>query len=139
MEGVVLNSGIIIEEDKCAGCHLCELACSVSRENTISLWMARIRVFEKRGVSPHFTISVCKQCENPLCVKSCPTSALKKINGVIRLERELCVGCFECERACPFNAVFGYGFTQYPLICDLCGGTPLCVSLCPTGAIVYRG
>ena len=55
---------------------------------------------------------------------------------VARIDADLCVGCRECERLCPFGAVALDRRTGKcrvnPLLCYGCG---ICRSVCPTGAI----
>ncbi|MDR1471878.1 MAG: Fe-S cluster protein [Synergistaceae bacterium] len=47
--------------------------------------------------------SACRGCVN--CIKSCPTEAIRVINGSITIIKDLCVDCGECLRACARKAL----------------------------------
>jgi Fe-S-cluster-containing hydrogenase component 2 len=42
-----------------------------------------------------------------------------------------------CTLACPFGAVVYEASSRRILKCDLCGGTPECVTFCPVHALEY--
>lgn len=46
---------------------------------------------------------VCAGCAN--CIKSCPTEAMRVIEGCVHIIPELCINCGECMRSCPHNAI----------------------------------
>jgi Fe-S-cluster-containing dehydrogenase component len=41
----------------------------------------------------------------------------------------------KCVSACPFGAIYAHADVDYPIKCDLCGGDPKCVHVCPKNAI----
>ena len=47
--------------------------------------------------------SACHGCVN--CIKSCPTEAIRVIDGSIAILKDLCVDCGECLRACQRKAL----------------------------------
>ena len=47
--------------------------------------------------------SACQGCVN--CIKSCPTEAIRVIDGSIQILDGLCINCGECLRACRKNAL----------------------------------
>ena len=47
----------------------------------------------------------CQQCENPPCVKACPTQATwKEPDGIVVVDYNWCIGCRYCMAACPYGA-----------------------------------
>jgi Fe-S-cluster-containing hydrogenase component 2 len=78
---------------------------------------------------------VCSQCRKPPCETACPVGALRRIDGVVSLDKEVCISCFRCVEACPFGAVYAHDDCDYPIKCDLCEGDPECVKHCPKGAL----
>ena len=40
------------------------------------------------------------------CMKSCPTEAIRIVNGVAVIDAERCVDCGNCLRACPVEAIY---------------------------------
>lgn len=47
--------------------------------------------------------SVCKGCVN--CIKSCPTEAIRVVDGLVHIIPELCISCGECLRTCREKAL----------------------------------
>ncbi len=127
---------IIIYPEKCTGCRLCESTCALYRERVNDPSRSRIRVAKKHAVG-FSTPVVCFQCKNPPCAKVCPVSAVTRDgSGIVKVDRELCIGCEACVSACPFGVMMTFG--EKVAQCDLCEGDPQCVKFCATEAIVYE-
>jgi Fe-S-cluster-containing dehydrogenase component len=128
---------IVFDAAKCTGCKTCEIVCSFKNDQVFGSSRARIRNF--RDLDQSFFVSLtCMQCEDPPCVKICPTMALSKENGLVRMEPLRCIGCKICMLACPFGAIAFDQERGFAIKCELCGGDPECVAFCPTGALQYR-
>jgi Fe-S-cluster-containing hydrogenase component 2 len=129
---------IEINPDACTGCMYCENVCSFEHTSEVNPARARINIikFEKLGLSVPM---VCNQCEDPPCMDVCPTGALyvDPATNILRVKDALCIGCKACMIACPFGAVKIDPITKKAVKCDLCGGDPLCVKYCVTGALRY--
>jgi Fe-S-cluster-containing dehydrogenase component len=83
-----------------------------------------------------FTISVCRACQNPPCIKVCPTDALRirKGGGVIQ-NFSKCIGCGLCVDNCPNKAIFWNYESKKPIICTHCG---YCAVYCPHDLLTLK-
>ena len=121
--------------EQCADCHLCELVCTIKHFGVNNPKKAAIRVV---NTYPHPVMRmpiVCSQCKRPACGAVCPVGALSRIDGVVQLDKSLCISCFACVEACPFGAMYAHEDCDVPIKCDMCGGDPECVKHCPLGAL----
>lgn len=121
--------------EQCSGCRICEIVCSIEHFGVINPKKSAIRVMI---TYPHPVLRmpiVCSQCKIPKCAQVCPVDALRRVNGVVQLDEQLCISCYKCVEACPFGAMYAHDGCDYPIKCDMCGGEPQCVKNCPKGAL----
>lgn len=124
------------DPERCAGCLTCMAVCSLYHDGVVCPDMARIhvvapilKIFEVQGYT-------CKQCEGPGCLYACPEGALyvDEKTGARVIDEGRCTGCKICMEACPQypNTPIRYNSERNVCFkCDLCGGDPQCVKLCP--------
>lgn len=62
--------------------------------------------FMTEGLEHKKFMLLCNHCENPPCVRVCPTKATfkRKSDGIIAMDYHRCIGCRYCMAACPFGA-----------------------------------
>ena len=144
---------IVVNEEWCLGCHLCEYNCAFANSGFTDMVKAlkgkpifpRVRVEDAGSrdggsVKDRITFAVsCRHCTDPICIKSCISGALSKKDGAVTIDKNKCVGCYTCILVCPYGAIStdGEGAVQK---CELClnnsSGSPACVRGCPNRAIV---
>jgi len=123
--------------------------------------------FGVQGTYPDVTRTylpiACQHCENPACLRVCPTGATYKDDkGRVEIDYEKCIGCRMCMAACPYNARvfnwsdpvrdpdFNYGDKSVPVRgkgvaekCTLCkertdrDEQPMCVKCCLSKARTF--
>lgn len=103
-----MRYAMLINLKRCTGCNTCTIACKVQNGTPPEVFFNRVLVWEN-GVYPnvrlHHQPVLCNQCEQAACVAVCPTGAsYKDVDGVVRINKDKCIGCKSCIVACPYNA-----------------------------------
>lgn len=135
-----MYSVVSVDVDKCTGCRICELVCSLKNYGECNPSRARVTVVREERDGLISTIPViCQQCVEPLCMELCPAEALgrdPKTNAVV-VKDDKCIGCRTCVQVCPYGAPFVDPRTGVSQKCDLCDGDPTCVKWCPNDALRF--
>lgn len=102
--------GMVIDLDRCMGCRACMEACKVENNTSEQIFWMNVFRYEE-GDYPDVTMKFlprpCQHCENPPCVKVCPTQArYQQDDGIVLTDFEKCIGCRYCIVACPYGVNF---------------------------------
>jgi Fe-S-cluster-containing dehydrogenase component len=115
--------------ERCIGCHSCSLACARLVHKQLSWTHAGIRVISAGGMSTGFEARLCLACDPAPCVAACPTQSLtQRPGGGVKQNREICIRCGECRKACPAEAIHIDDTDGAPYVCLHCGR---CIAFCP--------
>jgi Fe-S-cluster-containing hydrogenase component 2 len=150
---------ILVNPERCLGCHTCELACAAAHTEAgtiVGAVLAGERLHPRNNVvqvkaDPDGGIvklsTQCRQCEDAPCVRVCPTGATYRTETYTAVDQRLCIACRLCMMVCPFGAIH-VATTEVAgrekraaFKCDLCvdrPGGPACVEACPTKALSLR-
>lgn len=129
---------LVVDHEKCTGCRMCEMVCSVTHTGVNNPTRSRINVI-KWPMEGFDLPMLCQQCEEAPCIAVCPKDALflDPILGRVVLNCDLCIGCKMCVTACPFGGMGIDTVIQQVIKCDLCDGDPACVRFCNPGALQF--
>jgi len=156
--------GMLIDANRCAtGCTDCVDAChtengvyQLGRPATDAQWIRKVQLRDKQTSKEYSIPMLCQHCEHPPCVDVCPTGAsFKRADGIVLVDKHICIGCRYCMMACPYkarsfihedvteqlpHAPRGKGTVES---CTFCvhrvdeGRTTACVEACSHGAMIF--
>ncbi len=153
--------GVLVDETRCIGCRMCEMACAEAHglpapdfsDDTIFQKPRKTTVAQLTVINQYetqkgelFAKKQCMHCAQPACATACLTRAMYKTKeGPVIWRESKCMGCRYCMIACPFDVPkFEYN-KAIPKIrkCDMCwdrlqeGKQPACVDICPAEVMLF--
>lgn len=144
------------DSTRCTGCRTCEIACKDYWDLGDDIAYRHIYDYEEGTwdvegdvviptvIAYHASVA-CNHCDDPACIRACPTGAMHKNpdNGVVSVNPDVCIGCGYCHMACPYNAPKVDRARGHSVKCDFCqdrvaeGKNPICVDACPLRALAF--
>ncbi|MEC4728659.1 dimethylsulfoxide reductase subunit B [Shewanella sp. D64] len=149
--------GFYFNAAKCSGCKTCHVSCKDRSDLSIGQNWRRVYeyeggnwqeladgTFENNAFAYYMSVG-CNHCNEPVCVKACPTGAMykRREDGLVHIATELCIGCNSCAQACPYDAPQLDQNKKVMTKCDGCsdrlaeGKKPSCVESCPLRALDF--
>ncbi len=145
-----------VDMNNCTGCKACQIACKDKNNLPIGVRWRRVFLYEggewinengqmvASNVYAYSVTAACMHCENPICQKVCPTTAISKsADGIVLIDQSKCIGCRYCEWACPYGAPQFNTSAGVMTKCNMCvdllakGENPACVDACPYRALGF--
>jgi molybdopterin-containing oxidoreductase family iron-sulfur binding subunit len=159
--------GFLIDAGKCGdGCDKCVTACKTengwgggTHPETDAQWIRKVTLKDAKSGRTSEAPVMCQHCASPPCVDVCPTGAsFKRADGIVLVDKHICIGCRYCMMACPYKA---RSFVHEPLTdqkpwaprgkgtvesCTMCvdridsGRSPACAEACSAdggGAMLF--
>lgn len=125
-----MQYGMIIDLEKCVGCHACTIACKAEWEIPVAFarnWVYRLGPTRLDGeMASTYYPGLCNHCSEPSCVPECPADLEQRIftnaatgetvtievaatwkdpfDGTVQIDKARCLGCGACADACPYGA-----------------------------------
>lgn len=150
--------GFLIDSGACIGCRTCVIACKSKNGQPTGIHFRQVieynggtwipdpedpSLLAPSGVFAYCISISCMHCEDPACMKACPTRAIqqREHDGVVTIDSQRCTGCRYCEWACPYGAPAFDPVSGQMTKCDLCidlieaGEQPWCVTGCVMRAL----
>lgn len=140
----------------CTGCKTCMIACKDKHDLPEGVRWRRVVEFSggewqpladgtfNQNVFAYYLSVSCNHCQDPICVRSCPSKAMQQDDrGIVTIDPGRCVGCRYCAWVCPYSAPQFDRHLGRMTKCDFCweevekGLPPSCVAACPTRALQY--
>lgn len=137
------ENDLFVDPQRCIGCRACEAACAEcgTHRGVPMIHLEPLDRYESVKTGP----TLCMHCDDPACAAVCPADAIKRTpDGVVQSSlKPRCIGCSNCQIACPFGVPKVYAARAQMNKCDMCydrtslGFKPMCATVCPSEAIFF--
>ncbi len=78
---------------------------SLSAATQQAHWARVVNVTDKQTQHSFSLPVMCQHCAQPPCVDVCPTGAsMQRADGIVQVNKHICIGCRYCMMACPYKA-----------------------------------
>ncbi len=142
------GKGFYLDSSRCVGCKTCQVACKKKNDLPIGAFYRRVDSYETGSyptVGLYHISHACNHCEDPACVRNCPTGAMYKdeATGTVQHHDDICIGCRSCIMACPYGAPVFLEDEGIVGKCNACidtldeDGEPTCVAACGMRALEF--
>ena len=131
---------MLVDMRRCVGCQACTVACAMENLTPLGAQRTYVGDFEilQDGWPRKLTAPrLCNHCQKPSCVPACPVGAtFQRADGIVLVDRKLCIGCGYCVLNCPYGARFLNREAKCADKCTFCahrldaGLLPACVETC---------
>jgi tetrathionate reductase subunit B len=105
--------GLLVNTEVCkTGCTACVDACNtenglreINGPLTDASWLRKLDLKNRKTGEIVSLPMMCQHCDSAPCVDVCPTGAsFKRADGIVMVDKHICIGCRYCMMACPFKA-----------------------------------
>lgn len=102
---------MLIDLRRCIGCTSCQVSCKMENAVPVGNYRSRVAINEVNDypdAKRYFLPMFCNQCDDAPCIRKCPVpgATYKRDDGIVAVDRNLCIGCGKCDAACPYSARF---------------------------------
>ena len=109
--GIIDGTNVLVMDmDLCVRCGNCSLAChkvhGQSRLLRRGIQIERPVEIGNKRLQHALIPQVCLHCADPECMTGCPTGSIfRDPIGHIDIDPDTCIGCWDCAKECPYNAI----------------------------------